>query len=550
MNWFASTPKLIGGLKLIGSLKLIAAPKLIDPPIRSGAFSLAGIAGLASIGLAGMFILACAAHGADLKARVDGYRATHESAIVGQLDELTRLKSVAADPAGIAATADRLQKLLRERGFEARQLSAGAGTPPLVLGVLNTAGAKRTVIFYAHYDGQPVTPSQWSSDPFVPVMRSGALNTGEQVIDWRSTRTAFDPEWRLFGRAVSDDKASIVAFLAAFDALKAAGAAPAVNIKVLWEGEEEAGSPHLADVLRNNRAALAADLILIGDGPVHQSRRPMIYFGARGVIGLDATIYGPVRALHDGHYGNWVPNPAAMAATLIAQMRDENGRILIPGIADGVRTLTPDEQLAIRNLPPIDDGLKREFGIGRSEGNEDLASSLMRPALNIRGIRAGQVGDSAANAIPTTAMISFDFRLVPDQSPSAVRAAVERFLRTHGWTVVADEPDLATRLGSSRLVRLQWDAGYPAFRADLSAPTGKAVIAAASHAASAPVVVLPMMGGSAPLYVFADVLQAPVIGLPIVNHDNNQHAANENLRLQNLWDGIDTYAAMLAELRW
>jgi acetylornithine deacetylase/succinyl-diaminopimelate desuccinylase-like protein len=500
-------------------------------------------------GLTGSFMLAGTAHGADLNSQVDSYRTLHEAAIVGQLDELTRLKSVAADPAGIAATADRLQKLLTERGFEARQLSAGAGTPPLVLGVLKTAGAKRTVIFYAHYDGQPVTPSQWSSDPFVPVMRSGASNTGEHVIEWQSVHTPFDPEWRLFGRAVSDDKASIVAFLAAFDALKAGGLAPSVNVKVLWEGEEEAGSPHLADVLRNNRSALASDLILIGDGPVHQSRRPMIYFGARGVIGLEATIYGPLRALHDGHYGNWAPNPAAMAATLIAQMRDENGRILIPGFADGVRALTPDEQLAIRNLPAIDDGLKREFGIGRSESNEDLASSLMRPAINIHGIRAGQVGESAANAIPTTAVISFDFRLVPDQSPTAVRAAVERFLQARGWTIVADEPDLATRLGAPRLIRLQWDTGYPAFRADLSAPAGKAVIAAAGKAASAPVV-LPMMGGSAPLYTFAEVLQAPVIGLPIVNHDNNQHAANENLRLRNLWDGIDTYAAMLAELRW
>src|SRR5258706_13677189 len=235
-------------------------------------------------------------------------------------------------------------------------------------------------------------------------MRSGALNTGEHVIEWHGTHAPFDPEWRLFGRAASDDKASIVAFLAAFDALKAAGLTPSVNVKVLWEGEEEAGSPHLADLLRNNRAALASDLILIGDGPVHQSRRPMIYFGARGIIELEATIYGPVRALHDGHYGNWVPNPAAMAATLIAQMRDENGRILIPGFADGVRAFTPDEQDAIRNLPAIDDALKREFGIGRSESNENLASRIMRPAGNIRGIRAGQVGESAATAIPTTAL--------------------------------------------------------------------------------------------------------------------------------------------------
>jgi acetylornithine deacetylase/succinyl-diaminopimelate desuccinylase-like protein len=174
----------------------------------------------------------------------------------------------------------------------------------------------------------------------------------------------------------------------------------------------------------------------------------------------------------------------------------------------------------------------------------------MRPALNIRGIRAGQVGDSAANAIPTTAVISFDFRLVPDQSPSAVRAAVERFLQARGWTIVAGEPDRTTRLKAARVMQLQWDAGYPALRTDLSAPTGKAVIAAASKAASAPVVVMPMMGGSVPLYAIAEVLQVPVIGLPIVNHDNSQHAANENLRLRNLWDGIHTYGAMMAELNW
>jgi acetylornithine deacetylase/succinyl-diaminopimelate desuccinylase-like protein len=489
-------------------------------------------------------------HAADLKSRVDGYRSQHEAAIVAQLDQLTRLKSVAADPAGLRAAADRLQELLKQRGFKVSQLGAGNAAPPAVFGSLTTARAKHTVIFYAHYDGQPVTSSQWSSDPFVPVMRSGPLDSGEHAIDWKSAHTPFDPEWRLFGRAVSDDKASIVAFLAAFDALKAAGKSPSVNIKVLWEGEEEAGSAHLADTLRNNRALLASDLILIGDGPVHQSRSPMIYFGARGVMSLEAQIYGPIRALHDGHYGNWVPNPAAMAATLIAQMRDENGHVLIPGFADGIRPLTPDEQQAIRRLPAIDASLKQEFGIDQPESGEDLATSLMRPALNIRGIRAGEVGESAANAIPTTASISIDFRLVPDQSPPAVRAAVERFLQARGWTLVADDPDLAMRAQSPRLIRLKWLMGYPGFRADLSAPTGKAVIAAAGRAASTPVVVFPMMGGSVPLYDIAEVLQVPVIGLPIVNHDNSQHAANENLRLQNLWDGIDTYAAMLAELHW
>src|SRR5580704_5439691 len=187
---------------------------------------------------------------ADLRDHVEGYRIAHESQIVGQLEDLTRIRSVAADPAGLAAAADRLQSLLKERGFETKQLSPGTGAPALVFGYLRSPGARRTVVFYAHYDGQPVTPSQWKSDPFVPVMRSGPLNSGEHDIALKSERSPFNPEWRLFGRAASDDKASIVAFLAAFDAMKASGRKSSVNIKVAWEGEEEVGSPHLAQILR------------------------------------------------------------------------------------------------------------------------------------------------------------------------------------------------------------------------------------------------------------------------------------------------------------
>jgi hypothetical protein len=202
---------------------------------------------------------------ADLLDQVRAYRIAHEVSIVRQLDELTRIKSVAADPVGIAAAADHLQSWVIQRGFNVAQLSAGAGTPPMVFGVMESPRAKSTVIFYAHYDGQPVTPSQWNSDPFVPVMRSGPLNSGEHKIDWMSAKGGLDPEWRLFGRAACDDKASIIAFLAAFDALKASGVHPSVNIKVVWEGEEEAGSPHLEEILHRNQSLLASDLWLIGD---------------------------------------------------------------------------------------------------------------------------------------------------------------------------------------------------------------------------------------------------------------------------------------------
>ncbi|HEY5413128.1 MAG TPA: M20/M25/M40 family metallo-hydrolase, partial [Caulobacteraceae bacterium] len=383
-----------------------------------------------------------------------------------------------------------------------------------------------------------------------PVMRSGTLESGAPVVDWKAVKGPLDPEWRLFGRAASDDKASIVAFLAAFDALKASGRKPGVNIKVVWEGEEEAGSPHLADVLTDNKARLQSDLWLIGDAPVHPSRRQMLYFGARGSLTLELTVYGPLHPLHDGHYGNWAPNPAVMAAELIARMRDDDGRILIPGFYDDVTPLTAAEKAAIAALPPVEADLKRQFGIGRSEGSEGLTASTMRPALNVRGIRSGQVGAEATNAIPSEATISIDFRLAPGERPQAVRRKVEAFLAQAGWTLADKAPDLATRLAHPRLVGLAWGDGYPALRTDMTTPAAQAVVAAADKAAGYPVAVLPMMGASVPIYLMNDVFAVPVVGLPIVNHDNNQHAPNENMRLRNLWDGIDTYAAMMAELSW
>ncbi len=478
---------------------------------------------------------------------VRAWRAGHEAEIVARLSDLARLRSIPADPEGLTNTAARLQVLLTERGFAAQLLPA-AGAPPVVFGELKTAGAARTVVFYAHYDGQPVTPSEWRSEPFTPVMRAGKADTRE--IDMKTAKPPFDPEWRLYGRAVGDDKSSIAAFLAAFDALKALGRAPSVNIKVVWEGEEEKSSPHLEGVLRGNQALLAADLWLIGDGPMHQSRAPTLYFGARGTLSLEAVIYGPLAALHDGHYGNWAPNPAVMAAEFIASLRDSEGGIAIPGFASDVRPLTPAETKAIAELPPVEAALKQEFGIGRAEGAQGLTASTMRPAINVRGFRAGQVGAQAANAIPTEAAVSFDFRLVPGQTPAAVRKKVEDYLKARGWTVVSADPDAAARAAHGRIVKLAWGGGYPALRSDMESPAAKAVIAAAGRAAGKKVALVPMMGGSVPLTMFEDVFHVPIIVLPIANHDNNQHAADENLRLANLWAGVETYAGLMGGLTW
>jgi acetylornithine deacetylase/succinyl-diaminopimelate desuccinylase-like protein len=279
---------------------------------------------------------------------------------------------------------------------------------------------------------------------------------------------------------------------------------------------------------------------------MHQSRRHTLYFGARGSLDLKATVYGPLRPLHSGHYGNWVPNPAYQAAELVMDLRAPDGSIRIPGFDRDVRPLTRAEQEAIDALPTVEPSLKREFGIARGEGPDGLTASTMRPALNVVGLQAG----GPARAIPATADVALDFRLVPDQTPEHVRELVEQRLQALGWTVLHAEPDEATRSSQSRLVKLDWNHGYPGYRADMASPASRAVVAAAGRAAAGPVAVLPMMGGSVPIYLFARLLDVPAVGLPIANHDNNQHAANENARLQNLWDGVETYAAMLGELNW
>jgi acetylornithine deacetylase/succinyl-diaminopimelate desuccinylase-like protein len=477
------------------------------------------------------------------QSQTESWRAANEKRIVTLFDKLLRIDSVAASPEGLRRTGAFLKAELEARGFTAELLSEG-GSAPLVLGEYKVKGAKRTVVFYAHYDGQPVTPSQWATPPFEPVMRSGMLPA--PTIDWQAA-DKLDPEWRLYGRGASDDKGAIIAFLAAFDALKAAKTSPKINLKVAWEGEEEAGSGHLPAILAAHKAKFAADLWLIGDGPVHQSRRPSLFFGARGVMSLDVTLYGPTRALHDGHYGNWVPNPAAMAAELVASMRAPDGSIRIPGFMDDVRAVTDAERAAIAALPPVEDAMRQELGFAASEQGDRLFAAVMRPALNIRGISGGQVGDAATNAIPTQAQISIDFRLVPGQEPARVRERVEAFLKAQGWTLAADAPDQATRLAHPRIVRLQWENGYRALRTDMSTPLARAAIRAAGGDKLA---VVPMLGGSVPIYMIDEALGAPIIGLPIANHDNNQHAANENLRLKNLWDGIETYAAMMTRLEW
>lgn len=523
-------------------------------------------AGLATLTLISTFLPAFLAapalsqSTADVVREVRAYRAANEVAIVGELIELVSIPNFAEDEDNIRRNAAFLIDQLQRRGARAELLES-PGSPPAVLGHLpaNDEGADhKTIVLYAHYDGQPVDESRWWSDPYTAELRSG-LGREAARVDLATLEPPIDPELRLFGRSASDDKAPIVAMLRALDALEAADIPRSVDLKFFFEGEEERGSPHLAEMLETHQDKLEADLWLFCDGPVHQSRRQQVVFGVRGVMGLGITLYGPNRPLHSGHYGNWAPNPAARLAELLAGMRDGEGRILIDGFYDDVRALRAVDRAAIAEAPDIDSELRADLDLGGSEAdNAPLLERILLPALNVQGLSAGMVGERAQNAVPSIARAAVGFRLVPDLTPESVRSMVERHLRELGYHLVYEEPDPATLRAHERLVHLEWEGGYRATRTAIDGPEAEALLTVVDRVVAAQSALasnhdgpdrslrLPILGGSLPLYLFEEILETPLIVLPMVNHDNSQHAPNENLRIQNLWDGIELYAAVVA----
>ena len=338
-----------------------------------------------------------------------------------------------------------------------------------------------------------------------------------------------------------------MAFLAAVDALKASHSAPTMNIKLVFDGEEEAGSPHLGDIIRANADLLKADAWIICDGPVHQSGRKQVVYGVRGDMNVDVTVYGANRPLHSGHYGNWAPNPAFLLTKLLASMKDDNGRVLIRGWYDDVVPLGPLEQKAIRDLPPFDDSLRTQLGFVKPEGNgKSLAELINQPSLNINGMVSAEAGPGARNVIPTTAMATLDIRLVKSVDYRKQMQRLVDHIKRQGFTVIDHAPSEAERLRYARIATVsQRNGGYNAERTKMDLPISKSVLAAIQGAFPGRTLAIPTLGGSLPLSTISDALHVPTITVPIANYDNNQHAEDESIRIQNLWDGIEMMAALM-----
>lgn len=494
------------------------------------------------------FVVATVAWGQTNPASVAArqWRQAHEREIMAEFVELLSIPNIARDKANIRRNAEAIAAMFAKRGAQAR-LVVEPDANPVVFAELKTPGATRTIVLYAHYDGQPLEASEWLNPPFTPTLRDKAIEKDGQVVPLATAKFPLDPEMRLYARSASDDKAPILAMATALDAIKAAGLKTRSNVRFVFEGEEEAGSANLGRILAAHKELFSADVWLICDGPVAQTRQQLVAFGARGVTTINLTTYGPRRELHSGHYGNWAPNPAMMLARLLASMKDDSGRVLVPGFYDGIAPLSETEKKAIAESPVPDKDLMAELWLGGTEGAPGkLLDLIQQPSFNIRGMSSSRTGAGASNVIPATATASIDMRLVKGMDRVKTVERVIEYIRKQGYFVTDHEPSAAERMAHAKVASvILHEAGYNAVRTSMDLPISQEVIRTV-ESARGKVVRWPTMGGSVPLEKIEDTLGTRTISIPMANHDNSQHSFNENIRLQNLWDGIELMAALIS----
>jgi acetylornithine deacetylase/succinyl-diaminopimelate desuccinylase-like protein len=468
------------------------------------------------------------------------WRAANERPILSELMQLVSLPNIAANQDDIGRNADALTELFERRGCTVSRI-ATAGSPVLIAR-RDTPSARGTLTFYMHYDGQPVNPKEWTKGgPFSP-----AAFLGDAMVDLAKQTGPIDPDVRIYARSAADDKGPIVALLAALDAMKATKTALRWNLRVVLDGEEEVGSPNFDATMKAHASSVRGDIAVVVDSPRHASGLPTVFYGNRGGVTAIVTVFGARGDLHSGNYGNFATDPTMALAKLVASMKDADGNVTIRNFYDGVAPPTATELRAIEAIPRVDRKLLDEFGLARAE-HPDSRIELQhnRPTLSITGIEAGAVSVGTRSAIPGTASVRIEMRLVKGLDPQTQVDRLIGHIREQGYHIVDGEPDAATRRAHVRIARVtSTGRSFPSAKASMDdRRTAPAV--AAIRSLGQPVAQLPSIGGGLPFATFSETLSLPTIGLAVVNFDNNQHAANENLRVGHLWEAIDVFAALL-----
>jgi len=460
------------------------------------------------------------------------------------------IPNVLGDSINMVRNAKFIGEMLEQNGVKSEFLFSGEpNSAPVVYGEVLVPGATTTLAFYAHYDGQPVNPKQWAEglEPFKPVLMSDRIDKGGKSVSFPTDQEWVQDDWRLYARGSSDDKAGVFAIIKAYETLLQTKKKPSVNIKFFFEGEEETGSTNLDVIFENYKDKLKADLWVICDGPRNISGKKQVVFGVRGDVNVDLKVFASKRPLHSGNYGNWAPNPGMRLAQLLSTMKDNNGNVLIEGFYDDVTPLTETEKHALAKIPPVEQILKEDLALDKPDGaGKSFMELLTLPALNINGMQSGNIGSMASNVIPTDATAVIDLRLVLGNDVRRQVRKVYDHIMKQGYFIIDHEPSDEERKQHPLLAKLVMrNSGYNAQRTPMDLPLAQKVVKAIETTIDYEVIKVPSAGGSLPLYLFEKILETKPITVPIANYDNNQHAENENVVLQYLWEGIETMSAIM-----
>jgi acetylornithine deacetylase/succinyl-diaminopimelate desuccinylase-like protein len=451
-----------------------------------------------------------------IQSKLDAVLETIDTDAAIDLDDLltlVRQPSISAQKVGVRECAMLAREFMADAGLSTRMLETSG--EPMVLGTWLEAGPdKPTILFYGHYDVQPPEPLElWNSKPFEPEIRDG----------------------RIYARGVADNKAQFFSHLMAIRHWHRQTGTLPVNVKLLIEGEEEVGSPHLDEIVARYADDLRADLVYTSDGPVQDTAYPEICFGVRGMLYIELRATGPSRDVHSGHWGGVAPNPAWMLVDALRTMRDEAGNITVDGFFENVAEPTPAARAAMDALPFDVPEMLARVGLKEMTPPADLpwADRIMaRPTLNIAGFTSGYGGPGSKTIIPSTATVKIDMRLVPDQTPDEIWEKVKAHVEKHA-------PDVEA-------VRL--DGGMLPSYTPVEHPMAEVVRRAVERGFGTRPIDVPLVGGSLPDAVWTKTLGTPSFLVPYGDPDQANHAPNESYSVERFHQGIKTSAILLAEL--
>ncbi|WLD94413.1 M20/M25/M40 family metallo-hydrolase [Alkalihalobacillus sp. AL-G] len=427
-----------------------------------------------------------------------------------QLFTLLRQKSISAQNVGIRECAELLKGMMQDISIDTKILETKGH--PVVYGEMIKDPNAFTLLIYGHYDVQPPDPiDEWVSPPFEPTIR----------------------DEKIYCRGVGDNKGQLMAQILAIKTyLDAYGELP-INLKFVFEGEEESASANLAGFVESHKDLLAADLVYTSDGPMHDSGAPFVLLGVRGMLYVELTAKGADWDNHSGNKGNIVPNPAWKLIDLLRTMRDEDGNVLIEGFYDDIRKPTEKELQLIKDLP------FNQKDIGEQIGYEDLDMDgemyyrklTLEPTFNIAGFSSGYSGQGSKTIIPSKAVLKMDMRLVVDQDPDDIFEKFSNHVKKHA-------PDVeVNRLGDMKPSRTSSDHEIV-----------RVVTEAVQRSFVTEPVLQPSLGGSLPDYVWTKILQTPSVVVPYANFDEANHSPNENMGVQNFFDGIKCTCYVINEI--